>query len=114
MESRSTANRTDRLSPVPGLIVAALLLLLAITRMPYGYYVFMRWVVCAACVYGAWVAYLDGHHHVWTWLLGAAAFLFNPLVPVRMHRADWVPFNLVGFALLSIGAIALRPGSVKR
>jgi hypothetical protein len=107
VESRSTVSRTDRLSPAPGLIVAAILLLLAITRMPYGYYVFIRWVVCAVCVYGAWIGYQDGHH-VWTWLLAAAAVLFNPIVPVRMHRADWVPFNLVGAALLTACAFVLR------
>lgn len=106
MDNRTT-NYIGRLSPIPGLIISAILLLLAITRMPYGYYNFMRWIVCAACVYGAWAAYQD-RHHVWTWLLIAAAVLFNPIIPFRMHRADWVPFNLAGAVLLTFGAFTLR------
>jgi hypothetical protein len=72
--------------------------------MPYAYYIFMRWIVCAVCVYGAWAAYQD-RRHTWTWLLVAAAVLFNPIIPVRMHRADWVPFDLIGAAILFASAL---------
>jgi len=99
--------RPDRLSPSPGLVLGAVLLLLALLRWPYGYYVFMRWVVTAASVYGAWIAYAD-RRHVWTWILGAVALLFNPILPIHMRREDWVVFDLIGAGLLFAAALLLR------
>jgi hypothetical protein len=99
--------RHDRFSPSPGLALGAVLLLLALLRWPYGYYVFMRWVVTAASAYGAWVAYADGRH-VWTWVLGAVALLFNPILPFHMRREDWMVFDLIGAGLLFAAALLLR------
>jgi ribosomal protein S27AE len=75
--------------------------------MPYGYYVFLRWAVCVTCAYGAWVALRD-NRTVWVWLLGAAALLFNPIVPIRMRREEWFVFDILGAGLLLAGAVALR------
>lgn len=102
----TSISKTEWLSPIPALVLGAVLLLLAVMRMPYGYYVFMRWIVCLVCVYGAWAVY-QNRSHVWTWVLGATAVLFNPIIPFHMHRADWVPFNLAGAALLIAGAFIL-------
>ena len=109
MDNRSdtSVSKAERLSPIPGLVLGAFLLLLAITRMPYGYYLFMRWIVCAVCVYGAWAAYQD-RRHTWTRLLVAAAVLFNPIIPFRMHRAEWVPFDLAGALLLIWSSFAFK------
>jgi hypothetical protein len=75
--------------------------------MPYGYYVFMRWVVCAAFAYGALSAY-KSEQHGWAWLLGAGAILFNPIIPFRMHRADWTILNLLGSGLSLTAAVWLQ------
>jgi hypothetical protein len=72
----------------------------------------MRWFVTAACVYGAWFA-SENRKDVWTWLLGAGAVLFNPILPFRMHRADWASFDLIGAGVLLLGALELRKGSWK-
>ena len=100
-------SRTERLSPFPGLVLGALLLLLGRARMPYGYSIFLRWIVCAGCAYGAWAAYQDGRH-MWTWLLGAVAILVNPIMPFRTQRADWGPFDLAGAGVLLLAASWLR------
>ncbi|MDR7555376.1 MAG: hypothetical protein QN157_07180 [Armatimonadota bacterium] len=96
-----------QLSPIPGLVLGAVLLLLAILPWPYGYYVFMRWIVVAASGYAAWVAYA-GSRHTWTWILGAVAVLFNPVFPIHMRRNDWMVFDLVGAGLLGMAALRLR------
>ena len=31
----------------------------------------------------------------WTWVFGAIAVLFNPLVPIRMSRSDWQAINMI-------------------
>ncbi|MDR7522828.1 MAG: hypothetical protein QN168_10225 [Armatimonadota bacterium] len=101
------SGRHDRFSLSPGLVLGAVLLLLALLRWPYGYYVFVRWVVTAASAYGGWVAYADGRH-VWTWILGAVAVLFNPILPIHMRRENRMVFDLIGVGLLFAAAPLLR------
>lgn len=96
-----------RSSPVPALIIGGIMLLIALARLPYGYYVFMRWVVCAACAYGAWVA-SEEKQGIWVWVLGGLALLFNPIFPFRMHRADWQIFDAVGAVIMLVASASLE------
>lgn len=95
------------LSPVPGLIIAAILLLLALAHMPYGYYLFLRWFVCIAAIYGVWVASKQGFH-VWAWVLLPIGLLFNPLIPIHMRRQEWITFDIISAIVLILGAIKLN------
>jgi hypothetical protein len=92
--------------PSPGLAIAAVLVLIATLRLSYGYYVFLRWVVCATCIYGAGAAAQEDH--AWAWILTAVALLFNPIVPVRMRREEWFVFDVLAAGVLLAGGVALR------
>lgn len=78
-------------------LVPAALLLLALLSLPYGYYTFLRLVVCLSA---GFIAY-------WTWSRGvlwgvafvAFALLFNPLVPVYLDRETWTPIDVSAAAL---------------
>ena len=64
-------------------IAAAVMLVGALLNWPYGYYVFLRWVVCLKAVFCAFSAYTIKK----TWLAWAfvlVAVLFNPLVPIHL------------------------------
>jgi len=76
-------------------VVPALLLLIAVWRLPYGYYTFTRIVTCAAAVLIA-VAGTQERPVVQTWsfFLLAVAVLFNPFVPIHFKRATWFIFDL--------------------
>jgi hypothetical protein len=92
-------------------IAASALLLGALARWPYGYYVFLRWVTCVAAVAVAAVAY--SLRLVWAvWLFALVALLFNPLIPVHLTRSIWRPIDVI-VAVLFLGSLLLlcSPGS---
>ncbi len=107
-----TPRRTEK-STIAGavaLAAGAAGALLALQRLPYGYYSVTRIVVFLGAGYGAW----------WLWerklmlpalVAAAAALLFNPLLLTRMHRAEWQTVDLwtgVTLAGLAIYAYRLR------
>jgi predicted membrane protein len=78
------------------LMVAAFTLLLGVIPIwPYGFYTLLRLIVCGSTGY---VAYKEKRHRV---ALIIIAILFNPIVPVYLIRAIWIPIDLcVGIYLL--------------
>ena len=80
----------------PGAL-AAVMLILAIFAWPYGYYVFLRWVVTAISVY---VAYSLGEaKDSKLWIFVGLAVLFNPFVPIHSTKTFWVIADLVSAGL---------------
>ncbi|MCZ0951592.1 MAG: hypothetical protein OXJ56_03325 [Rhodospirillaceae bacterium] len=79
-----------------GLLVAALL------PWPYGYYNFLRIVVCTVT---AWLAYTQWRHDDalsgWVVALGATSVLYNPFVPIYLTRELWSGLNLAGALVLA-------------
>jgi hypothetical protein len=81
-------------------VIAAGLLFWAIAPHRYDYFTILRWVTCAAASYSAYVAYAQKATG-WTWLMGAVALLFNPLVTVKLSRQTWTPIDIaIGLVLL--------------
>jgi hypothetical protein len=83
----------------------AVLLLSACFRWPYAFYVLLRLLTCGTSVYWA----VEAHKRkslLWTWLLGANALLFNPILPVRMSRADWSIVNVASALLLVVWGVS--------
>lgn len=77
---------------------AAALLLAALLPMPYGYYGFMRLsVTVAACIW-AWTAFQREGFTGQVALAGAAALLFNPVLPVHLSRGLWAPIDMLAAA----------------
>ena len=96
---------------VPALF-ASVMLLLAVAPLPYGYYQFLRWVICAVAVFVAVTAY--SWKQQWaTWLFGIIAILFNPIAPIYLTRAIWQPIDLTGAAMFIL-SIFLVHDMVKR
>ena len=75
-------------------VITGLMLCLAITELPYGYYQFLRWIVCGV---GILVAYTAFRYEVkWAvFVFGAVAVLFNPIFPIYLTREIWLPIDLV-------------------
>ena len=88
-------------------IVAAAVALIAIADLPYGYYTFMRLVVCATAVFVVVIAAKSGQ--TWAiWLFGILGFLFNPVIPVHLTKGIWQPLDLVAAVALMVAAFAVR------
>jgi len=82
----------NRPHAIPSLLAAAFLLL-ATLDLPYGYFTFLRIVVCGVSVFVAYCGYRWGK----TWaavVFGLVAVLFNPLIPVHLTKDVWFPIDL--------------------
>jgi hypothetical protein len=83
-------------------IVPAILLVIAVARLPYGYYTFTRIVTCGAAILIAVIGFKDRPSvSVWAILMVLIAILFNPLLAIRLDRATWFYLDL-GAAIIFI------------
>ena len=87
-------------------LAASALLVLALADFPYGYYTFLRLVVCATAAFGAFKA-TSINAEGWTLILGGMAVLFNPIIPVHLDRDIWALLDLLAAGLLAVSAFLL-------
>ncbi len=84
-------------------LVPAALLAIAPLPLPYGYYVFLRLVVCGATALLTYYDYRErGRVSGWTIAMAGIALLFNPVISVGLTREIWTPIN-ISAALLILG-----------
>ena len=77
-------------------IATAVLLFVALSNLPIGYYKFLRWVVCLTSVYTAYVAYNKNKEiNFGVWLFGLIGILFNPLIPFYFNKYSWKVTDLI-------------------
>jgi hypothetical protein len=81
--------------------MAVFLIVAAEGRYAYGFFVMLRLAATVGAVYWAVRVYRSGPRG-WAWAFVAVAVLLNPVLPVRMHRADWQPIDL-GLGVLLLG-----------
>lgn len=87
------ADQTKNLAAL--LLIAAIALFLALLPIwPYGYFTLLRVLICGVSVYGFLLSkdfsFLKKHMIAFI----VIAVLFNPLVPIHLSRAIWVPIDL--------------------
>ena len=97
IKGRGPMTADFRINSIPRIVwlVPALMLLIAVWPLPYGYYTFTRILTCGVAVLIA-VAGVPERPvvRVWSVPLLAIAVLFNPLVPIHLSRATWFIFDL--------------------
>jgi hypothetical protein len=88
-------------------LVPIALALVALAPLPYGYYVFLRIVLCVAAVYLAWSEHQEAKS-INAWIVGLVvlAILYNPLVPIHLTREIWSVINLA--TVLFLGAHMIK------
>lgn len=82
-----------------GTVVVTIGVAVGLAAMPYGYYMLLRFVLCAFSVFVLFGArfHLAGWER---WTLGATAILYNPLLPVRIGDKDiWIVLNIASLVL---------------
>ena len=88
-------------------IIAAVMALIAIADLPYGYYTLMRLVVCATAVLVVVVAARNGQ--MWAvWTFSVFALLFNPIVPVHLTKGLWQPLDFIAAVALVAAGFMVR------
>lgn len=76
-------------------LILAAMMLLCLAPMPYGYYIFVRFVAMVAF---GWMAfkYWQEKQEAWSVTFGALAVLFQPLIKIALGRTMW---NIVDAAV---------------
>ena len=92
---------------IPQAIVIPLLLWALIPANPYGYYIVLRWICCAAFAYLAIQALSLGRDG-WVWILGVTAVVYNPIFRIHATREIWSIVNLVTIALAVASVFVLK------
>jgi hypothetical protein len=83
-------------------IIPAGMLLFAIGRWPYGYYMLLRVVILAAALLLAGFLYQRAKSFtIWIGLFLVVAIVFNPIVPLHLTRAVWAILNIATAALFA-------------
>ncbi len=80
-------------------LIAASILLWALLPNPYGFYMLVRLFVCGVCGYTAY-RYVGDERTGLAGLFGVIAIAYNPLLPVYLTRAIWMPVDLITAGLL--------------
>ena len=88
-------------------IGTAVMLVIALADLPYGYYTLLRIIVCGVSLYGAYTA-STANAHGWVIPLGFIALLFNPLIPIYLSREVWAVVDVLAATSLIASASAER------
>lgn len=90
-------------------IIAILILLLAVPEgfWPYGYYVFLRWVITGAAVFLLWIA-SQLKKQGWFWLMVGIAILFNPIIPIHLDKEIWQIIDFIVAVLFLISIFKIK------
>lgn len=85
-------------------LISGVLLILAIpTGWPYIYYEFLR-----SAIFVSSIIIADTFHKSklisWTFVFGAIAFLFNPIIPIYLSKSSWIPIDFLSAILFFYAA----------
>lgn len=85
------------------------LLSVALFPIPlYGYYVLLRVLTSAGCLYLGWQAY-NRQQEAWVWIYGVVALLYNPIYSFHLGRVVWCVVNVITLAILLTHSYRSRP-----
>ena len=80
-------------------IVLAILLLLCLAPMPYGYFMLVRFVMMVAFGLLAYRYYML-HKHIAMWVFVVLALLFQPFCKIALGRTVWNIVDIIVAAFL--------------
>jgi hypothetical protein len=86
------------------LFAIAALLFIAAFPLPYGFYTFLKIVVCLAAGYLAYQGYITRTPGIWPWLWSVVAVVFNPIVAITMSKEVWALVDIITGAIFSFVA----------
>lgn len=81
--------------------IAALLLVLALAPLPYGFYTFIRLTSTLAFAALCYLAFKD-REPLLGWAFGFMALVFNPLFPLYLSRPLWIAIDLTAAIAIAL------------
>lgn len=109
---------TDQAKSYRWFLLPAALLLVGLLPLPYGYYTFLRIIVCLSAAIAAYLAFKACNRmDAFVATSVAVAIVFNPVIPVYLNKGLWSVIDVVAaiwFASLAvIGRRRQLPTSVE-
>lgn len=101
----TTSTQPDSVTYAATALSCLMLLAALFGDFPYGYYQFLRWIVCSTLILLAFRVYSQ-KKELLTWGLGLLAFTYNPISPVHYSRGIWSIVNITTIALLLVALVA--------
>lgn len=87
----------------------SILMILALFRMPYGYYSFLRFsVLIGACIVIYNFYQKDGMDNSLIWGYILVLILWNPIAPIYMDRSVWIIFDFVAAIFFGYNVYKVR------
>lgn len=86
------------------LSIVALLLFIAVAPMPYGFYTFVRIIVCGCAGVICYQLWNTGYRGAWLWVWGMVAILFNPVAVIHMTKEVWMVVDALAGGLFAFSA----------
>jgi len=92
---------------IPQAIAAVMLLGALNPEDPYGYYILLRWVCCAAFAYLALKTHAQGREG-WVWILGVMAVIYHPIFRIHLTREIWSIVSLTTLIAVILSVYVIR------
>ena len=78
----------------PAFIGVCVASLIALMPLSYGYYTFLRILVCGCAIVTASFALKTDKQKFLGWIAIPIGILFNPIIPIHLDLAIWSVFNI--------------------
>ena len=77
-------------------LIPTFLLIVALFKLPYGYYQFLRIAIAIAAIYIIIFEYkLKDKITLWSIVFLLITILFNPLIPIQLDKESWKIINII-------------------
>lgn len=97
--------QSKKIVPSWVVFVAAGYCFVAAADLPYGFYIILRWLVCATAIALAY-EFHGLKKSGWVWPMGLLAVLFNPISRIHFDKEIWCTLDvLAGIVLLIAGRL---------
>lgn len=85
--------------------ICAVLLFIGAMSMPSEYYQLLRWVICPAAAFLAFIYYGLDNKMPWVIGFGVVALIFNPFVPLYLYdKFTWTIIDIVAGIMFVVSA----------
>jgi len=85
-------------------IITAILLLFALGKHPYSYYIILRIIVFATSFYLLYVTYNSGMKN-WMTIFIIIVLLFNPILPIHFNKGVWAIIDISSAAAILVSIL---------
>lgn len=84
--------------------LVSILLFVAVAPMPYGFYTFVKIIVCGCAGVICYQLWKAGDRGAWLWVWGMVAILFNPVAEIHMTKEVWMIMDAIAGCLFGYAA----------